>query len=437
MTTRRYIGLSSGSSLSGVDAALVRIDGAGPDLVPRLEHCVHDSYSRDVRELLLRAQAAPGPRHLGLVHRVLGETFANAARKVVEQAKQTWQQMLAVGMSGYTAWHDADGRFASTLTLGMPAALAERTGLTVVSDFRSRDLLVGGQGYPLTSLVDAILFRADGERRALLHLGGVASVVCLPSAPSPIPLSPALAGRASDGQQPSLARPANAADRGRGEGLPGLRDGLAFQAAPCGLLLDGLMRLLTGGREAFDPGGKYAVQGRCLEPLVERWLAHPLFKRKPPRSVPCHEFGPEFLAQAVELAKQPGRQPARSALLGEPLRRPRHRPGHPAAACPSGAGAGQRRRDAERSALAAARNAAGAGANRAHRPPRHPRGGRKAMAFAALAALAMDGVPANVPASTGAAGPRLLGSFTPGAAANWARCLAWMAGQTAHLRLAA
>ena len=66
-----------------------------------------------------------------------------------------------------------------------------------------------------------------------------------------------------------------------------------------------------------------------------------------------------------------------------------------------------------------------------------PAEARKALAFAALAALAMDGVPANVPASTGAAGPRLLGSFTPGAGANWARCLAWMAGQTAHLRLAA
>ena len=81
---------------------------------------------------------------------------------------------------------------------------------------------------------------------------------------------------------------------------------LGFQAAPCTLLLDGLMRLLTGGRESFDPGGRNAVQGRCLEPLLERWLGHPVFRRKPPRSVPCHDFGPEFLAQAIELAKEQG-----------------------------------------------------------------------------------------------------------------------------------
>jgi anhydro-N-acetylmuramic acid kinase len=399
--TRRYIGLSSGSSLSGVDAALVRIEGAGPDLTPRLEQFVHENYSRDVRELMLRTPAAQGSRHFGLVHRVLGETLANAARKVVEQAKQPWPQLLAIGTSGYTAWHDTEGRFASTLTLGMPAALAERTGVTVVSDFRSRDMLVGGQGYPLTSLVDAMLFRADDERRALIHLGGVASIVWLPPE-------------------------------------PGVREVLAFQAAPCALLLDGLMRLLTGGRESFDPGGKYAVQGRCLEPLVERWLAHPLFKRKPPRTVPCHEFGAEFLAHAVEVAKQQGGNlhdllcTATHFVARAIVHAVRHL--LPAAAdrvLVSGGGTRNgllwRLLETQLAPLPV------------ERIDRHgvPVEARKAMAFAALAALAMDGVPANVPASTGAAGPRLLGSFTPGAGANWARCLAWMAGQTAHLRLAA
>src|SRR5437763_14624997 len=103
---RIYIGLSSGSSLCGVDTALVRVDGAGPDVVPRLEHFVHEPYGRDVRELLLRGATVEGPRPLALAHRVLGETFANATRKVVEQAKRSWQEVLAVGMSGYTAWHD-------------------------------------------------------------------------------------------------------------------------------------------------------------------------------------------------------------------------------------------------------------------------------------------------------------------------------------------
>src|SRR5436309_3125486 len=132
MTKRWYIGLSAGSSLHGVDAALVGVDGSGADLVPRLQHSIHESHGRDVRELLLRTATAPGPRHLALAHRVLGEAFANAARKVVEQARHPWQQVLGIGLSGHTAWHDADGRFASTLSLGMPAAVAERTGITVV-----------------------------------------------------------------------------------------------------------------------------------------------------------------------------------------------------------------------------------------------------------------------------------------------------------------
>jgi anhydro-N-acetylmuramic acid kinase len=401
MPNRSYIGLSSGSSLNGVGAALVRIEGTGLELVPRLEHFVHEAYSRDVRELLFRAATAEGPRDLSLVHRILGETCANAARRVVEQARQSWQHVLAVGMSGYTAWHDTDSRFASTLTLGMPAAVAERTGVTVVSDFRSRDLLVGGQGYPLTSVIDAMLFRAGNERRALVHLGGNASIVWLPPA-------------------------------------PGLRDVMALQAAPCTLLLDGLMRLLTGGRESFDPGGKYAVQGHCLEPLVQRWLGHPWFKRKPPRSVPTHEFGADFLGQAVELAKQQG------GNLHDLLCSATHfaaravvqavqqlLPDVPDRVLVSGGGT--------RNGLLWRLLETQLAPVPIERLDRHgvPAEARKAVAFAALAALAMDGVPANVPASTGAAGPRLLGSFTPGAGANWARCLAWMAGQTAHLRLAA
>jgi anhydro-N-acetylmuramic acid kinase len=400
MTQRWYIGLSSGSSLSGVDAALVRIDGAGPDLVPRLERYLHEPHGRDVRELLHRVGTAAGPRHLALAHRVLGESFASAARQLVEAGSQQWQQILSIGLSGHTAWHSTDGRFPSTLAVGMPAAVAERTGLTVVSDFKSRDVLVGGQGDPLTSHVDSVLFRDNREQRALVHLGRVAMVVWLPSG-------------------------------------SGLRDVLGFQAAPCTVVLDGLMRLLTGGREAFDSGGKYAVQGRCLEPLVERWLGHPLFKRKPPRNVPVHDFGDEFLAQAVELVKHQGGNlhdllcsATHFAARAIAQAIVRYLPAAPDRVLVSGGGArnGLLWRLLEQQLAPAPME----------RIDRHgvPAGARKALAYATLAALAMDGVPANVPAATGATGPRLLGNFTPGAGQNWARCLAWMAGQTAHLRLA-
>src|SRR5262249_46026813 len=147
-----------------------------------------------------------------------------------------------------TLWHDPQGRYPSSLSLGMAAIVAERTGITTVSDFRSRDLAVGGQGAPLAALVDALLFRHPQEHRVLLGVGGIARVVFVPAG-------------------------------GRVQGVVG------FEAGPCNLLLDGLMRQVTGGRETYDPGGKHAVQGRCIEPLLQRWLRHPFFQMRPPKSI--------------------------------------------------------------------------------------------------------------------------------------------------------
>jgi anhydro-N-acetylmuramic acid kinase len=402
MPTRWYIGLSTGSSLHGMDAALVRMEGVGGDLTPRMENFLHEPLGRDLRTLLLRAtEPEGGVRQIGLAHRVLGETFANLARKLVDQSKPTWQQLLAIGLSGHTAWHETDGRFPTTLNLGMASAVAERTRLTVVSDFRSRDIMVGGQGYPLTGAIDAAVFRDAQERRALVQLGGVASVLWLPPG-------------------------------------SGLRDLVAFQATPCTVLLDGLMRLSTGGRESFDPGGRHAVQGRCLEPLLERWLAHPFFSRKPPRSLPLSEFGIPFLTSALERLKQEGSgvhdllcTATHFAARATADAIHRFLPARPDRVLVSGGGSRNGllwRLLEERLAPIPMERTDRFGV---------PAEARKALGFAGLAALTMDGVPANIPASTGAGGPRLLGSITPGDGANWARCLSWMAGQTAHQRLAA
>jgi anhydro-N-acetylmuramic acid kinase len=400
MTPRRwYVGLSSGSSHTGVAAALVRVEGLGTEMAFHAEASAHLPYPRDVRELLLRVagEPCPGPRQLGLLHRVLGESFANAVRHVVEPARGAGANVLCVGMPGVQIWHDADGRYPSALGLGMAGVVAERTGLTVVTDFVSRDLLVGGQGCPLTALADCLLFRHPREHRVLLHLGGSATLLSIPPDPR-------------------------------------LRDVVGLEAGPGTRLLDGLMRLLTGGRESFDPGGKHAVQGCCLDPLLDRWLAHPVLVRRPPRNIPADEFGPDFLTEAVRLARQAdgslhdllctathfvARAVAQSAR--------RFIPGTPARFLVSGGGARNGllwRLLEEQLAPVPVEKTDAHGI---------PADARQAVAFAGLAALTMDGVPANLPAATGAAGPRLLGSFTPGHGPNWARCLSWMAAQTAHL----
>src|SRR5205823_8507776 len=115
----------------------------------------------------------------------LGETFAAAARSVAEQAGVTFSQVQCVGCPGHTVWHDPEGRFPATLALGMAAVVAERLGVTTVSDFRARDVAAGGQGVPLTALADYLLFSHPEENRVLIHLGGLATVAYVPAGAAP------------------------------------------------------------------------------------------------------------------------------------------------------------------------------------------------------------------------------------------------------------
>lgn len=196
------------------------------------------------------------------------------------------------------------------------------------------------------------------------------------------------------------------------------------------------MQRLTGGREEYDAGGKNGVQGRCLEPLLQRWLAHPYLQRRPPKSLTRQAFGEEFLAQAVQTARQ-----LRGSLhdlvctathfvarsIGVSLKRFLPQGRLPQRALLSGGGV--------RNGLLLHLLEQQLGGIPLDKTDSHgvPAGARKAIESALLAVLTLDGVPANLPAVTGAAGSRLLGSLTPGSSANWARCLAWMAAQTAPL----
>jgi anhydro-N-acetylmuramic acid kinase len=397
MNTRWFIGLASGSSLDGVDAALLEVAGAGLDLTARPVHLLHQPHARDLRNLLLRV-LGPGPsdiRQVSLLHRLLGETLAATARQVADRASFSLQQVMGIGCLGQCVWQEPDGRFPSALNLGTAALIAERSGVTTLSDFRSRDLAAGGQGAPLEALADQLLFRHPQESRLLIHLGGTATVTCLPAG-----------GR--------------------------LSEVVAFEAAPCTLLLDGLIRQLTSGREAFDPGGKHAVQGRCLEPLLERWLAHPYWQRRPPRYLGQRACAEELVDQALDLAKQMNwamHDVLCSAThlvvrgIATALRRFLPTQRAPDLVLLSGGGV--------RNGLLwhlLEQQLAGTQVARTDTVG-IPAESRKAMAAAVLAALTVDGVPANMPALTGAAGTRLLGSLTPGSPANWGRCVAWMAAQ--------
>jgi anhydro-N-acetylmuramic acid kinase len=401
MDKRFIIGLSVGSTGDGIDAVLLEVDGAGLEMRPRLMESLFQPHPRDLQDLLTRVSmpSATG-KQAALVHRLLGETFAVAARRVVDQAGMGHHKVLCLGCPGFTAWHEPENRYPCTLSLGMMAIVSELTGITSVSDFRSRDLAVGGQGLPLTSIADRIVFYKPGENRVLVNLGGSASIVWLPASGD-------------------------------------LRDIRGFQSSPCSTLLDGLMSHVTRGKETYDAYGKHAVQGRCIDELLQRWLSHPSLLRKPPKGIPRAAFGEEFISQTLEQARVHHwnlhdllctathfaargitnaihnflpRTPDRVILSGGGVRNgllwrllEQNLPGVPLETI-------------ERFGI--------------------PARARKAVGFGCLAALTLDGYPGNLPSVTGASGSRILGNLTPGSTQNWARCLNWMTQQTGALAAA-
>jgi anhydro-N-acetylmuramic acid kinase len=397
MPSRWLIGLASGSGSDGVDAALLELQGIGLDARLQQAHGLHQAYPPDLRELINKVSSGePCPVSLvSQLHRVLGETFAGAARAVADHAGLGLQKVQCIGTPGHSVWHEPEGRLPSTLSLGMAAVVAERCGVTTVSDFRARDLAAGGHGVPVAALTDHVLFRHPQESRLLVHLGGLANLVYLPGGGRPHEL-------------------------------------LGFEAGPCNVLLDALIRHLTGGREKYDPGGKHAVQGRCIDPLLKTWLEHNYMQRRPPKRLPRHLFGEPFVAQAVQEVREHGgglhdllctatHFVARGIKAGVT----RFLPPRLDRILLSGGGVRNgllwHLLEQQFAGIPLTRtDAAGVPADL-----------RKPLAFGVLAGLTLDGVPGNAPSATGAAGSRLLGSLTPGTSANWSRCLSWMTAQAA------
>jgi len=290
----------------------------------------------------------------------------------------------AIGCHGQTVRHlprPADGSGGLTHQLGSAAILAERTGITVVSGFRSRDVAAGGEGAPLVPLVDWWLFRSGDESRAMLNLGGIANLTWLPG----------------DGSLAHL---------------------LAFDTGPCNAVLDALAGRFSGGADRRDEGGARALRGRPSPALLEALLDDPFLAQPPPRSTGRERYGAAYaadlhergrvmmiedddlMATAVELI---------AAAVGDAVTRFLSPRGGVEAVYASGGGV---RNPALMAALA--RRLAPA-----RLAPAESLGVRsdakEALAFAFLAHQTLCGRPGNVPAATGAAHPAVLGNITPGA----------------------
>jgi len=180
-----------------------------------------------------------------------------------------------VGSHGQTIHHLPEGRrvggrrVRSTLQIGEPCVIAERTGITTVADFRPRDMAAGGQGAPLVPYADYVLFRHDRKGRAVQNIGGIANVTFLP--------------------------PACSAD-----------DVVAFDTGPGNMMVDRAVSLATEGRRRLDCGGRMAARGSVNEPLLTELMRHPYFRRKPPKSTGRETFGREFTDHLWRRARRKG-----------------------------------------------------------------------------------------------------------------------------------
>jgi anhydro-N-acetylmuramic acid kinase len=384
-TTHRVIGLMTGTSADAVDAALVRFDGEGLEARSTLEAYRETPLDPPLRREVLDVAGAVllEPERIMRLDAALGESYAAAVLELLAGAGVRPRDVDAIGSHGQTIRHvprHAGGGQALTLQIGSAARLAERTGILVVSDFRSRDTAAGGEGAPLVPIADWWSFRSDDESRVLLNLGGMANVTYLP----------------------------------RGEGLGGV---IAFDTGPGNAVVDAVVGLLTQGEETHDTGGARAARGRADAALVEELLADPFFALPPPRSTGREHFGQKYAETLVKLG--------RDLSLGDD--------DLVATAVEITAGAvtsaietflePRAGVDAIYASGGGVRNAAlmGALSRRLHpRPVRAladlgvPPEAKEALAFAFLAHLTLSGLPGNVPGATGATHPAVLGTITPG-----------------------
>jgi anhydro-N-acetylmuramic acid kinase len=365
-----FIGLMSGTSVDGIDAALVDCSDSSPHLVATHAH----PLPADVRDAIaqISADGSGEIERLGPLDRTLGRLFAEAALTLLEQAGQPASAVTAIGSHGQTirhrppsAGHAVDTSF--TLQIADPNTIAEHTGITTVADFRRRDIAAGGEGAPLAPAFHAATMGELGRNRAIINIGGIANATVL-----------------------------------QGTALTG-----GFDTGPGNTLLDGWSRRVRG--QAYDAAGAWAATGTVHPPLLEALLAHPYLARTGVRSTGKEIFHLDWLddvLKGVPEIADADVQATLAQLTATSIARALAATGvdfHEVFVC----GGGVHNRDLlER--LQAALGAVPVDSTQALGiDPDWV----EAIAFAWLASRCLAGLPGNAPAVTGARGPRILGGI--------------------------
>jgi len=362
----------SGTSHDGIDVAVVDFTLDGSSLGARLRYSTSTPYLPALRERLMRA-LPPAPLTFAeacALDTLVGQAFAEAAAAAIAQAGP----VDLICSHGQTVYHWVDGRTVlGTLQIGQPAWIAERTGVPVVSDIRIRDIVAGGQGAPLVSIMDTMLLAGLPGRPAGLNLGGIANMTVL--------------------------RPLTG-------GAP-----LAFDTGPSNALIDAAAIRATDGRSAYDAGGALAAAGTVNDALLKQLLDEPYYRLAAPKTTGKELFNADYLERALAGFRELSQVDVAAtvtALTGQTVADDVRRHGVDTLVASGGgcenptlmAMLAQRLPDVRLTTTAEF------GA---------PTDTKEAIAFALMGWCTAHGLPGTVPSATGATGGRILGTIQPGA----------------------
>jgi anhydro-N-acetylmuramic acid kinase len=253
----------SGTSLDGIDVAIVDI--AGRRIRPVAFHAT--PYPQRVRKAILGvSNTTTTTAEIARLHVLLGELYAGAVQETCKRHRIPLRSIELIGCHGQTIYHQGEPEpflghpVAVTLQIGEAGVVAEHLGVPVVSDFRPRDVAAGGNGAPLVPYVDYLLFRHRTRGRVALNIGGIANITAIPPKAQP-------------------------------------NEVIAFDTGPGNMVIDALVPEFTRGRQHFDRDGRIASKSRIDRALLDRLLAAPYYRQRPPKTAGREQYGVEFIAE--------------------------------------------------------------------------------------------------------------------------------------------
>lgn len=276
-------GIMSGTSLDGIDVAIVRIEGCGIDAKVKLLHFESFFYEEEVREKLKQLCSIDHSNVALLcgMNFAIAERFADAVVSTAAAAGMKMEEIDLISTHGQTVWHipvadEADPYLPkSTLQIGDLSVIAKRTGRVVVGDFRTADMAVGGQGAPLAPYGDFIMFRDEAKGRILQNIGGIGNCTAIPA-------------------------------QGTDATMSSASELIAFDTGPGNMIMDQVIYELSEGRLTYDADGAWAARGQVHAELLEEMLAHPYFAQLPPKTTGRELFGKAYTASWLKSALERG-----------------------------------------------------------------------------------------------------------------------------------